>query len=71
MVKNHISSYILSFHIPTPESLEAFIIPDPFGILEPDEIYFHANKCIKPNPLLDPFPNLLVGPVLKSYKTAF
>jgi len=27
MVKNHISSYILSFHIPTPESLEAFIIP--------------------------------------------
>lgn len=81
MVKNHISSYILSFHIPTPESLEAFIIPgeyllyllvlipssyliDPFGILEPDEIYFHATRCIKPDPLLDPFPDLLVGPVL-------
>ena len=27
MIKNHISSYIQSFHIPTPESLEAFIIP--------------------------------------------
>ena len=27
MIKNHISSYILTFHIPTPESLEAFIIP--------------------------------------------
>jgi RNA-dependent RNA polymerase len=27
MIKNHLSSYILSFHIPTPESLEAFIIP--------------------------------------------
>ena len=81
MVKNLISSYILSFHIPTPESLEAFLIPgkyllhslvawqlthliDPFGILEPDEIYFHASRCIKPNPLMDPFPNLLVGPVL-------
>ena len=37
---------------------------DPFGILEPDEIYFHANRCIKPDPLLDPFPNFLVGPVL-------
>ena len=83
MVKNLISSYILSFHIPTPESLEAFIIPgkcllldlpvmpslcviDPFGILEPHEIYFHAGRCIKPDPLLDPFPNLLVGPVLVS-----
>jgi len=86
MVKNHISSYILSFHIPTLESLEAFIVPgehsipdilvalvfslyfiDPFGILEPDEIYFHANRCIKPDPLLDPFQNLLVGPVLVCY----
>lgn len=37
---------------------------DPFGILEPEEIYFHASRCIKANPLLDPFPNLLVGPVL-------
>jgi RNA-dependent RNA polymerase len=81
MLKNHISSYILSFHIPTPESLEAFIIPgehlaylpvlvfssyliDPFGILEPNEIYFHASRCIKSDPLSDPFPNLLVGPVL-------
>ena len=32
MIKNHISSYILSFHIPTPESLEAFIIPGGYQI---------------------------------------
>ena len=31
MIKNHITSYILSFHIPTPESLEAFIIPGKCG----------------------------------------
>ena len=31
MIKNHISSYIRSFHIPTPESLEAFIIPGKYN----------------------------------------
>jgi hypothetical protein len=33
MVKKHISSYILKFHIPIPESLEAFIIPGKHGLL--------------------------------------
>ena len=32
MVKNHIACYILSFHIPTPESLEAFIIPGKYPL---------------------------------------
>lgn len=35
MVKNYISSYILSFHIPTPESLEAFVIPGEYFLLHP------------------------------------
>ena len=42
-------------------------VVDPFGILEPNEIYFHASRCIKPDPLVDPFPNLLVGPVLVGF----
>ena len=52
----------ISFY--TPVFVSSSYLIDPFGILEPDEIYFHASRCIKLDPLLDPFPNLLVGPVL-------
>lgn len=61
-ILNLIRSYVYDCKLPIPQSCEAFIvpgtselhttgwafltIPDPFGVLEPDEIYFRANQNI-------------------------
>ncbi|KAG2153597.1 RNA dependent RNA polymerase-domain-containing protein [Suillus bovinus] len=41
-----LDEYIEKFHIPVKESLEAYIIPDPYGVLEEGQIYFRSSELI-------------------------
>ncbi|KAF9495388.1 hypothetical protein BDN71DRAFT_1589707 [Pleurotus eryngii] len=43
VIKPAIKRHIQSYRIDVPMSLTAFIIPDPFGILQPGEVYFKAS----------------------------
>ncbi|KAF9652836.1 hypothetical protein BDM02DRAFT_3108435 [Thelephora ganbajun] len=45
-ILNVIRAYVYECKIPIPQSCEAFIVPDPFGLLEPNEIYFRASQNI-------------------------
>ncbi|KZT43218.1 hypothetical protein SISSUDRAFT_1116585 [Sistotremastrum suecicum HHB10207 ss-3] len=38
-----VETYVKEYHLPVKESAEAFIVPDPFGILDPGEIYFYSS----------------------------
>ncbi|KAG6830093.1 hypothetical protein H0H92_002266 [Tricholoma furcatifolium] len=49
LVTSTINSIVEKYSIPVPQSLEAFIIPDPIGILEEGEVYYHSSV-----PLLNP-----------------
>ncbi|KAG2141030.1 RNA dependent RNA polymerase-domain-containing protein [Suillus clintonianus] len=41
-----LDEYIEKFHIPVKESLEAYIIPDPYGVLEEGQIHFRSSDLI-------------------------
>ncbi|KAG1747654.1 RNA dependent RNA polymerase-domain-containing protein [Suillus lakei] len=41
-----LDEYIEKFHIPVKESLEAYIIPDPYGVLEEGQIHFRSSELI-------------------------
>ncbi|KAG5639652.1 hypothetical protein H0H81_008813 [Sphagnurus paluster] len=63
IIKNVITSTIEKFSIPLPESLGAFVIPDPVGILEAGQVYYRSSQ-----PLTDPETqtlfNVVTGDVL-------
>ncbi|KAG1749807.1 RNA dependent RNA polymerase-domain-containing protein [Suillus paluster] len=41
-----LDDYVGKFHIPVKESLEAYIIPDPYGVLEEGQIHFRSSELI-------------------------
>ncbi|EKM56512.1 uncharacterized protein PHACADRAFT_118286 [Phanerochaete carnosa HHB-10118-sp] len=47
LLKIVMESYIKDYHIIVPESAEAFIVPDPYGLLEEDEIHFKSSQDLK------------------------
>ncbi|THU92070.1 hypothetical protein K435DRAFT_672820 [Dendrothele bispora CBS 962.96] len=65
IVKQTISNYIEKSRFPLPEGtgIEAFVIPDPLGVLQEGEIYYRSS-----NPMTDPETqalfNVVKGPVL-------
>ncbi|KAF7799757.1 hypothetical protein EIP86_010999 [Pleurotus ostreatoroseus] len=64
VIKNTLESYIKEYHIGVPQSAEAFIVPDPYGVLQPGQIHFKSSH----QPLKDPLqflnPHTLTGDVL-------
>ncbi|KAG2358031.1 RNA dependent RNA polymerase-domain-containing protein [Suillus spraguei] len=46
VVTQVLDEYIEKFHIPVKESLEAYIIPDPYGVLEEGQIHFRSSELI-------------------------
>ncbi|CDO77267.1 hypothetical protein BN946_scf184753.g17 [Trametes cinnabarina] len=58
-----IEDIIKEFHVSIPMSAEAFIVPDPYGVLKEGEIHFKSTKDLK-SPLEDLNPNILLGEVL-------
>ncbi|KAJ6617410.1 RNA dependent RNA polymerase-domain-containing protein [Mycena sp. CBHHK59/15] len=67
IVKKEIESVVQKFKISLPESTasEAFVIPDPLGILKENEIYYRTSNPMK-NPVTQTLFQILVGPVLVS-----
>ncbi|KAI0352282.1 hypothetical protein OH77DRAFT_1428830 [Trametes cingulata] len=63
IISKVIEDVIREFHVSVPLSAEAFIVPDPYGVLEEGEIHFKSTKDLKP-PLEDLQPNILLGDVL-------
>ncbi|GJE86474.1 RNA dependent RNA polymerase [Phanerochaete sordida] len=47
LLKNVMESYIKEYHIIVPESAEAFIVPDPYGLLEEGEIHFKSSQDLR------------------------
>ncbi|OAX39662.1 hypothetical protein K503DRAFT_716030 [Rhizopogon vinicolor AM-OR11-026] len=41
-----LDEYVEKFHIPVKESLEAYIVPDPYGVLEEGQIHFRPSERI-------------------------
>ncbi|KAI9067175.1 hypothetical protein FKP32DRAFT_1609566 [Trametes sanguinea] len=58
-----IEDIVSEFHVSVPMSAEAFIVPDPYGVLGEGEIHFKSTKDLK-SPLEDLNPNILLGEVL-------
>ncbi|OSD01194.1 hypothetical protein PYCCODRAFT_1392370 [Trametes coccinea BRFM310] len=58
-----IEDIVKEFHVSVPMSAEAFIVPDPYGVLGEGEIHFKSTKDLK-SPLEDLNPNILLGEVL-------
>ncbi|KAG2133611.1 RNA dependent RNA polymerase-domain-containing protein [Suillus bovinus] len=46
VVTQVLDDYIKKFHIPVEESREAYIIPDPYGVLEEGQIHFRSSELI-------------------------
>jgi len=63
IVSYRIAELIKEYHITVPKSADAFIIPDPYGVLEPGQIHFKSSENLK-DPLDGPGANLITGDVL-------
>ncbi|KAJ7439948.1 RNA dependent RNA polymerase-domain-containing protein [Mycena latifolia] len=67
IIRTEITSVVDKYRISLPESTasDAFVIPDPFGILQENEIYYRSSKPMK-NPATQTLFHTLVGPVIVS-----
>ncbi|KAJ7696817.1 RNA dependent RNA polymerase-domain-containing protein [Mycena rosella] len=65
IIKTEINSVVDKYRISLPESTasDAFVIPDPFGILEEHQIYYRSSNPMK-NPATQTLFQILVGPVI-------
>ncbi|KAG1886291.1 RNA dependent RNA polymerase-domain-containing protein [Suillus subluteus] len=63
VVTQVLDDYIEKFHIPVKESLEAYIIPDPYGVLEEGQIHFRSSELIT-DPESGTQMDTVTGPVL-------
>ncbi|KAI0327690.1 hypothetical protein GY45DRAFT_1256557 [Cubamyces sp. BRFM 1775] len=63
ITRDVIEDVINKFYVSIPLSAEAFIVPDPYGVLEEGQIHFKSTRELKP-PLEDLNPNILLGEVL-------
>lgn len=52
------------FRLPVQQSLSAFIVPDPFGVLAPDEIFIWADEQTPIDPITQAPISCLLGSVL-------
>ncbi|KAG2350150.1 hypothetical protein BDR05DRAFT_480 [Suillus weaverae] len=58
-----LDDYVKNCHIPVKESLEAYIIPDPYGVLEEGQIHFRSSQLIT-DPESGTHVDIITGPVL-------
>ncbi|KAG2045047.1 RNA dependent RNA polymerase-domain-containing protein [Suillus americanus] len=58
-----LDDYVKNCHIPVKESLEAYIIPDPYGVLEEGQIHFRSLQLIT-DPESGTRMDIITGPVL-------
>ncbi|KAI0701242.1 RNA dependent RNA polymerase-domain-containing protein [Cerioporus squamosus] len=63
IVTDVIEGIIRDFHVSVPLSAEAFIVPDPHGVLKEDEIQFKSTKDLK-DPVEHSQPHIILGEVL-------
>ncbi|KAJ7135312.1 RNA dependent RNA polymerase-domain-containing protein [Mycena filopes] len=65
IIKNEISSAVDKYRISLPESTasDALVIPDPTGLLKPNEIYYRSSTPLK-NPATQTLFQTLTGPVI-------
>ncbi|KAH9923676.1 RNA dependent RNA polymerase-domain-containing protein [Fomitopsis serialis] len=63
IVSYRIAELIKEYHITVPKSADAFIIPDPYGVLEPGQIHFKSSENLK-DPLDGSGANMITGNVL-------
>ncbi|KAI6015621.1 RNA dependent RNA polymerase-domain-containing protein [Pisolithus marmoratus] len=65
VLKKVLDNYVTRFHVPVTESIEAYVVPDPYGVLNENEIHFRSSE-----PFIDPTTGVpqdtIVGPVLIS-----
>ncbi|KAI0271441.1 RNA dependent RNA polymerase-domain-containing protein [Gloeopeniophorella convolvens] len=69
VVKQAMEFYLKKYHIEVPGTAEAFIVPDPFGVLEEHQIHFKASQELK-DPITETNPCSISGPVLVSRNPA-
>ncbi|KAG6380657.1 RNA dependent RNA polymerase-domain-containing protein [Boletus reticuloceps] len=60
-----LDEYVEKFHIPIMESCEAYIVPDPYGVLEEGQIHFKSSEPII-NPSTGEQTDIILGDVLVS-----
>ncbi|KAI0042274.1 hypothetical protein FA95DRAFT_1564481 [Auriscalpium vulgare] len=58
-------AYIDKYRIAMKQSAEAYIVPDPKGVLKKGQIHFKSSKALK-DPIEDMAPNIITGKVLVS-----
>ncbi|KAG1760381.1 RNA dependent RNA polymerase-domain-containing protein [Suillus occidentalis] len=58
-----LDDYVKNCHIPVKESLEAYIIPDPYDVLEEGQIHFRSSQLIT-DPESGTHMDIITGPVL-------
>ncbi|RPD82709.1 hypothetical protein L226DRAFT_35401 [Lentinus tigrinus ALCF2SS1-7] len=63
IVTDVIEGIIKDFHISVPLSAEAFIVPDPYGVLKEGEIHFRSTKDLK-DAVEHSQPHIILGEVL-------
>ncbi|TCD64750.1 hypothetical protein EIP91_003672 [Steccherinum ochraceum] len=57
------TKFVKEYHITIPESADAFIVPDPYGVLNEGEIHFKSSRNLR-DPLEFQYPDILTGDVL-------
>ncbi|THH18623.1 hypothetical protein EW146_g2394 [Bondarzewia mesenterica] len=65
VITRAIESYIRKYRISVPQSAEAFIIPDPLGVLDEHQIHFKASREIN-DPITDVNVCTVTGPCIVS-----
>ncbi|PFH49062.1 hypothetical protein AMATHDRAFT_64002 [Amanita thiersii Skay4041] len=63
MISEVIKCAIEKYHIPLSESLNAFVIPDPLGVLKENQIYYRSSQPLK-DPETETLFSVLQGEVL-------
>ncbi|KAJ7631701.1 RNA dependent RNA polymerase-domain-containing protein [Mycena polygramma] len=65
IIKTEIKSVVDKYRISLPESTasEAFVIPDPLGVLKENEIYYRSSNPMK-NPSTETLFQVLTGPII-------
>ncbi|KAI0095023.1 RNA dependent RNA polymerase-domain-containing protein [Irpex rosettiformis] len=58
-----VTETVKNFHTPIPDSADAFIVPDPFGVLKEGEIHFSSSRVLQES-LHCLHPKTIVGDVL-------
>ncbi|KAH9176853.1 RNA dependent RNA polymerase-domain-containing protein [Lactarius sanguifluus] len=65
VLKQAMELFLKKYHIEVPQSAEAFVVPDPLGVLEEGQIQFKSSQELK-DPLTETNVCCIRGPVLVS-----